>query len=208
LENNINDWSSFFNGWSIIKTIKIQYDFLNEIINFTNKDSFLLELGSGSGLSSLSLFFSDRKNILVSDIDEKVLININKSIPFLNTKNIDMFNIQISKKIDCIFHQGLMEHFSDEDIIRSLTEQSKFAKLIIFDIPNNRRFTKVQEFGNERFLSVRKWSKLIRKSNLRIIKISGRRLPKFLNFLQNNYFIKKFFGTSSIFVCKSLNEQY
>ena len=200
-------WVSFFKDWALIKTVTLQQQYLNEILNNTTKNDQLLELGAGSGFSSLALLFSGRENIVVSDFDPQVLENIRVTMP-LNAELIDMFNITKSNKsVDCIYHQGLMEHFSDEEIVKSLTEQSRVAKLVIFDVPNNKRWKKIQEYGNERFLSVCKWVKLIKQSGLKITKVTGRRFPKVFNylpyFLQNNELIKRMFGTSSIFVCRS-----
>lgn len=202
---NYKTWNDFFNSWSLIKTIKIQEFFLEKILKNTKKDSLILELGTGSGHTSIALSFSHRK-VIASDINDFLLTNIpaNKN---LCKKNIDMFNICKNEtiKVECIFHQGLMEHFSDEEIILSLSEQSKVAEIIIFDVPNNKRFNKTQEFGNERFLSVKKWKQLIEKSGLKVKEVSGRRFNKIFDFLpsglQKFELIRKIFGTSSIFVC-------
>jgi hypothetical protein len=88
-----------------------------------------------------------------------------------------------------------------------IKEQARVSMLIIFDIPNNKRLSKIQEFGNERYLSVNKWKKLIKESNLQIIEISGRRFNKvfkFFSWLTDKEIIRRVFGTSSIFVCRSI----
>lgn len=203
---NDKSWNDFFESWSLIKTIKIQEIFLEKILKHTKKDNIVLELGTGSGHTSIALSFSHR-NVISTDVNNVLLrkIPVNKN---LCKKNIDMFNICKNEQIDvdCIFHQGLMEHFSDEEIVLSLTEQAKVSKIIVFDVPNDKRFNKTQEFGNERFLSVKKWKELIEKSGLKIVEISGRRFNgifKFLpSILQNVEFIRRTFGTSSIFVCE------
>jgi len=199
-------WNDFFDSWLLIRTIKIQELFLEKILKYTEKDDLLLELGTGSGHTSIALSFSNR-NVISSDINEVLLSNIpdNKR---LCKKNIDMFDICKNEKIkvDCIFHQGLMEHFSDEEIILSLKEQAKVSKFIIFDVPNDKRLKKTQEFGNERFLSVKKWKSLIADSGLQIVEVSGRRFSAMFRFLpqifQQSELIRRIFGTSSIFVCK------
>jgi len=192
------DWEPFFKGWTLTKTVEIQRHYLNEILNHTSPDDQLLEIGAGSGFSSLALFYSGRKNVVVSDNNPIRLERMRTDFPCLKVEQIDMFHInREDKSVDCIFHQGLMEHFTDEEIIASLREQGRVAKQVIFDVPNNKRWKKVQEFGDERFLPVGKWVRLIEKSGLQVSKITGRRLP----FLQNNELIKRTFGTASIFVC-------
>jgi ubiquinone/menaquinone biosynthesis C-methylase UbiE len=204
----MKQWVSFFKDWSLTKTVVLQQHYLNEILANTSQNDKLLEIGAGSGFSSLALSFSDRKNIVVSDFDPQILENIKIAMPLI-TELIDMFNISKQDgSIDCIYHQGLMEHFSDNEIVNSLTEQARVAKLIIFDVPNNRRWKKIQEYGNERFLSVKKWIELINKADLQTVKVTGRRFPKIFNYLphffQNNELIKRTFGTSSIFICKKV----
>ena len=96
-------WDSFFETWTLIRTIKIQEFFLEKILEYTDENSILLELGTGSGHTSIALSFSNRK-VISSDINEILLnkIPINKN---LCKKNIDMFNICASENIDinCIF---------------------------------------------------------------------------------------------------------
>ncbi len=124
--------------------------------------------------------------------------------PCLTTRKIDMFSIDFpDDSVDCIFHQGLLEHFSDDEIIASLKEQGRVSELVIFDVPNDRRLKKIQEFGNERFISVSKWLELIERAGLKAFSVTGRRLPKPLEFLNGSEFARKIFGTSSIFVCES-----
>jgi len=205
----MKEWVSFFQGWTLTKTVMIQHSYLNEILANTSQNDCLLEIGAGSGFSSLALMFSGRKYVVVSDFNTQVLESIREIIPCLVTERIDMFNIaRLDDSVDCIYHQGLMEHFNDDEIVCSLTEQARVANLVIFDVPNDKRWKKIQEYGNERFLSVRKWVELIEQSNLRIVKITGRRLPKTFNylpsFLQDSEWVKRVFGTSSTFVCRSV----
>ena len=213
----MDNWHKFFDGWTVVKTVKIQERFIKMILKYTDKDSKMLELAAGSGFTSLILYHSNRENLLVTDINEELLKSIKNKFK-LRTKKIDIFNTEFKdKEYDCIFHQGLLEHFNDDLILQALKEQGRVSKYIIFDIPNGRRellsflpfdFLKAEkEFGNERFLFVRKWKKLIKESGLELIEYDGRRLNnifKHLPFdLENNDFINKFFGTSSIFVCRS-----
>lgn len=205
-----NTWDDFFTQWSLIKTIKLQEIFLEKILKYTTSKDVLLELGTGSGHSSIALSFSNRK-IIASDINDELLRKIQENNN-LRKKNIDMFNICKREEIvvDCVFHQGLLEHFSDEEIILSLKEQAKVAKYIVFDIPNNKRFKKIKEFGNERFLSIKKWKKLIKEADLEIVEVSGRRFCVIFDFLpcviKKMEWFRRVFGTSSIFICRKKND--
>lgn len=200
-----NSWEKFFEGWTLAKTIKIQQNYIDLILKYTNKNSKLLEIASGSGFTSIILYHSDRKNLIVSDINENLLNMIKKEESGFCVKKVNSFNIE-EENVDCIFHQGFLEHFDDENIIKLLKEQGRVSDLIIFDVPNSHRWKKIKEYGNERFLSPNKWKKLISDANLEIIEESGRRLSFIFNYfpqiISNNKLIRKIFGTSSIFVCK------
>jgi len=205
------EWKSFFKNWSAINTVRIQYWFLKEIIKATNEDSSLLELGAGSGYTSLVVRFSNRPNVVASDIDSEVLKGVSDLVQnTLPVKKINMFDTGLPpRSVDCVFHQGVLEHFSDSEIVALLHEQGRIAKKIVFDVPNSRRFDKTQEHGDERFLSVRHWKRLIVEAGLSIEKVEGRRMPKIFGilpaFLGESRWLRKIFGTSSIFVCRRMS---
>lgn len=201
-------WKGFFDKFTVFRTVLIQEHYINEILKNTKKDDSLLEIASGSGYTSLALLYSGRNNVIASDIEDELLKDIKKKMPELMVKKVDAFNMPYSNgDIDCIFHQGFLEHFSDEDIVKLLKESARVATKVVFDIPNARRRNKTKEYGNERFMSHRKWKKLIAVSNLRLVKDTGRRMPGYFKylpkFMTENNWLRKHFGTSSIFVCFS-----
>jgi len=202
----IGKWKGFFDKFTVFRTVLIQEHYINEILKNTKKGDSLLEIASGSGYTSLVLLYSGRDNVTASDIEDELLEDIEEKMPELMVEKVDAFDMPYGDgSIDCIFHQGFLEHFSDEDIIKLLNESARVGKKVIFDIPNARRWDKTKEYGDERFMYHRRWKKLIGKSNLRIIKDTGRRMPKSFKYLpkfmsENNWF-RKHFGTSSIFVC-------
>ena len=70
-----NKWEKFFKTWTLINTINIQQIFLEKILKYTNENNILMELGAGSGYTSLALSLSNR-NIIASDINKVLLDNI------------------------------------------------------------------------------------------------------------------------------------
>lgn len=202
------EWKDFFKGWSVTNTVKIQYWFIKEILKVTDENSRLLELGAGSGYTSVAVRFSNRRGVITSDLDSDVLQGIRSLGSGIDVRSIDMFDIGLPDgSLDCIFHQGVLEHFSDEQIVDTLREQGRVAKWVMFDIPNGRRFNRTREHGDERFMFVRHWKKLIKRAGLKIERVEGRRiqfpfrwLPAFMT--EARWF-RKLFGTSSIFVCRS-----
>lgn len=74
-----------------------------------------------------------------------------------------------TKQFDVAFSNGVLERFSDENIIRILKEEIKIANTVIFGVPS--RYFNDDEFmhGDERHLTEEKWEKLIQKANANII---------------------------------------
>lgn len=202
------EWRNFFRGWSVTNTVKLQYWFIKEILKVTNEQSWLLELGAGSGYTAIAVRFSNRKRVIASDIDPDVIQGIKDLGSVIDVRSVDMFNTRLPDgSLGCIFHQGVLEHFSDEQIVDTLREQARVAKWIVFDVPNGRRFNRTREHGDERFLMVRKWKKLIKSAGLKLERVEGRRMQfpfKWLPaFMSESRWCRKLFGTSSIFVCRS-----
>jgi hypothetical protein len=56
------------------------------------------------------------------------------------------------REFDLAYHQGVLEHFPDEQIVQALREQAHVAEWVIFDVPNHR--CSDRPFGDERLLSV------------------------------------------------------
>ena len=115
-----------------------------------------------------------------------------------------------NRYFDTVCHSGVMEHFSDNDIIKILSEQKNISKRVVFTIPNNRNKLTAQHFGNERFLSNKKWVKLIREAGFSNARVFGSYdLPKYLYFVLPGVFFHrkasfwwKYFSRHSVFVCE------
>lgn len=203
------DWKDFFNGFSLFRTSLIQENYINTIKKFTPKDGKILEIASGSGLSSV-LMADLGYEVTCTDIDDDLLKTIREkfhSIKNLKIENCNMFEAdkQYSKEFNSIIHQGVLEHFEDEEIIEILNRQKNIADFIIFDVPNDKRVEKIQEYGNERFLSIEHWTNLIKAAGCSLIYIEGRRFEDFIektkHSLTHEERIK--YGTSNTFVIKS-----
>jgi ubiquinone/menaquinone biosynthesis C-methylase UbiE len=132
---------------------------------------------------------------------------INNNLSNLNFENQDSNKINHKdNSFDILYHQGFLEHFEDSEIKLFLKEQSRVSKYIVFDVPISRRNDKIQEFGNERFLSLKQWKKIIKDCNLNIYKITGRRFNNFWKkfvpkIIHDSDFFGKYFGESIIIVC-------
>lgn len=139
-------------------------------------DGNLIEAGCGTGIIS-SYMASKGFNVIGVDIDNQI-INLAEDLAkeYFNGeskvlfKNKNIFNLDYPKeKFDICFSNGVLEHFPDEEIIDTLSQQLKIAKYVIVGIPTQFFDKKEALYGNERFLPLDYWRYLITKSGGRII---------------------------------------
>lgn len=203
------DWKDFFNGFSLFRTSIIQENYIETIRKFTPKKGKILEIACGSGLSSV-LMADLGYHVTATDIDQDLLDGMRSkfgSIQNLKIEKCDMLKADeiYSKEFNSIIHQGVLEHFEDDEIIEILKRQKNIADLIIFDVPNDKRKEKIQEYGNERFLSIEHWRSLIEKAGCTLIYIEGRRFEGAVEKSRQSLTHKERieYGTSNTFVIKS-----
>ena len=152
---------------------KSKHVFIDLVEKYCNKDksSKVLEAGCGSG--AFSTFLAGLGySVIGIDIDPKILklaeemsltcnkankpSFIMKSILSLDDFRVDEFNV--------IFSNGVLEHFLNREIIKTLSEQMRISKYVIFGIPTKYFDVSELEYGNERLLEFSYWRDLIKKS--------------------------------------------
>lgn len=203
-------WREYFenNDYNIFnQTIRLKKP-IEVIVKYARKNGRILEVGCGSGFSSI-LLSKLGYDVTATDLDHDVLKyvlerkrDMNSSVKILR---MDTLNICFKdKKFDVVFHQGLLEHFDDGSIEAALKEQERVAELVIFDVPNSRYKLGPGNKGDERLLSINYWEKLIRKAGLNIVGIYGRGLTRKAYFLPYGLvrLFEYLFTTSTIFVCR------
>lgn len=212
---SFDNWIDFFKtiSFTYFRTSLIQERYISKIMEHAKRyqNARLLEIATGSGYTSAVVadLLRNSAQVVASDIDETIIGKLSEkfSAPNLAMKVIDSFKIDLpSNSYDVIFHQGFLEHFEDDDIVKLLKEQARVADTIVFDVPNDRRWRKVQEFGNERFLSHQRWKALAVRAGVVVIDDTARRLSnpwkKFVPmFIYGSEWFNKYFGESSIIVC-------
>jgi 2-polyprenyl-3-methyl-5-hydroxy-6-metoxy-1,4-benzoquinol methylase len=156
-ENTIEDF---------IGNIANHSTFLREILDENPKR--VLEIGSGSG--TLSIFLS-HFNLKVTSIDnnEKVIKLAKKHNELFSGKvkfvKQNAFKMTFKNDFfDLVYHQGFLEHFFNEEIIRLLKEQLRVAPLIVFSVPN--KWYGHRDVGDERLLSKKEWEKVLSEFNI------------------------------------------
>lgn len=139
------------------------------IKRFSKKHKTILEAGCGSGITSIYLNSLGYK---VTGIDaDRDMIKLAKSIAKKKKRSVrfQRDNIKTLHRtkdhFDVIFSNGVMEHFSDAEIVAIVNRHAIAADYVVVSIPSD-YFTKKQRvFGNERFLSVGRWRKILSKTN-------------------------------------------
>lgn len=161
----MSHWSKYYQAEITpdlyIRNIYGQREFLNSIIDSGAKKA--LEVGAGTG--TMSVFLSNMGiEITTIDNDPKILEIAKQVKAKFGGRNYfqeaDAFNLPFTdNSFDLIFHQGLLEHFSDEDIHKLLQEHLRVAKMVIFSVPNN--YYPRKDIGDERLLGKIKWEKIL-----------------------------------------------
>lgn len=130
------------------------------------KNKKILEAGSGTGIISTymasigydvtELDINDKILKLAKDISENY---IKKGRPKFIKKDLFKMNFK-NNEFDVIFSNGVLEHFSDEEIKKILSLELEQAKYVIVGIPT--RFFKPEEamHGDERYLKIKYWRNL------------------------------------------------
>lgn len=178
----------------------------------------LLEVGFGSGTTAVLL--SDLGyQVTAIDINTELVDRMRQNYADwvrsgrLNVQKGDAFALPyLDKQFDLAYHQGVLEHFLDDQILLALREQARVARWVIFDVPNKR--LGVQHFGDERLLPLDHWRGLIRQAGLTLVSEYGRDVHRWLYFLPFGLFshpillrqpwFSRMIGVNSIFVCRSL----
>ncbi len=200
------DWIDIYSslldddGQKVASKIKAKQKYIKLIKSYAG-DGKLLEAGCGTAV--VSSYLAQYQNVSAIDLDEK-MVDLAKKISkkFFNGKNkIKQGSIlELPYKdntFEVSFSNGVLEHFSDEDIIKVINEQLRVAKYMIFGIPSCYYDPEEAAYGNERFLPKKHW--------LKLIEMSGAKLLKVVNFSDEGLFnrikkVKKWFRPSPFFI--------
>lgn len=143
-------WDNLWDNYSKVDIISLMNEqsgitLRSEFISLLNKffvlkNSKILEVGCGSGQTLVELSFRQAKcmGIDISDKSVKLASEISKKF---NTNNCnfqvgDGFNLSFKKKsFDLVYNLGVIEHFSDSDIIKMLKEMGRVGKYVVLGVP-------------------------------------------------------------------------
>lgn len=186
MSNNKNIWNSLYkekineefkNFDEYFKTkMKLKQPFLRQVIKYA-KDKPILECGCGTGKATVYLaskgiksYGMDLEEAMVKQTKE-LSKKVCKDNP-VKTVQGDIRNIPFKDKFFSVTHSsGVLEHYSDEEIIELINEQLRVSDICVFSVPT--KYFDKKMLGNERFMTRKEWISIINKSNARIIKKFG-----------------------------------
>ncbi len=213
----LTTWEDFVAGETLFTNAIRLNNFIRVIEKYVPVGAKILETGFGSGktavmMADMGYYVTaiDVIEVLVERVQSRYAALFDDER--LVIRQADMLHLPWnSVTFELAYHQGVLEHFSDDDIVQALTEQARVAPMVIFDIPNHRYGER--PFGDERLLRPSHWRRLIRSAGLQVMAEYGRGfktwhyiLPYAIFSKKGLYkwpFISRLLGRSSIFVCKS-----
>jgi SAM-dependent methyltransferase len=196
-------WARFLSDSTLFDSA-IRLEPLIRLVNqYASPPGRLLETGFGSGHVAVFLAEMGYRMVAIDIDDELVGRAVERYSYWLDNYSLtfergDLFKLPWPEKaFDLVYHQGVLEHFSDEEIVAALREQGRVASWIIFDVPNSRYGH--HPFGNERLLPLTHWRRLIEAAGLRIKEIRGRMFPLWTRLLPACFLSRRRIGPPDFF---------
>ena len=154
--------------------IKFKKPFIELILKYL-KNKKVIEAGSGTGIISTYLAGMGF-DVTAIDIDDQMLGLAKRISDKFNNENMpkfennDIFILNYDEnEFDVSFSNGVLEHFSDDEIVSTLSKQMNIAKIVIFGIPTKYFNQEEAMYGNERYMDFDKWRSLVKQAHGRVI---------------------------------------
>lgn len=161
------DWNAFpveaISWATFLKRNLIHWELLREA--FRRAHGGILEVGVGSGAQA-ALISRMHSPTVTLDNNQRILRlageNLRRFGRDVQCVAADAFRLPFRDQVFGVaISQGLMEHFSDEQIAALLREQLRTCRSVIFSVPSE-NYPR-QDMGNERLLAPDEWSTIIRR---------------------------------------------
>jgi glycosyltransferase involved in cell wall biosynthesis len=151
--------------------------YLETVRSCCSPGASVLETGVGFGYGAIWLSF---RGALATGIDysQEIVDRANRINQCLNGSAFfyfgDMFRLKeyVRSEYDVIFHQGVLEHFSDDEIRDILSQQIEIGRQVVFSVPSV-YYPFEKEFGNERNLSLEEWEAILKDFSIEKLSYYG-----------------------------------
>lgn len=117
-------------------------EWLEPLLKSTSPGETCLELGSGTGVLSAALAMHGRKVILLDfskeslDFSRRLFERLSLDATYIHSDMLKEFPLD-DNSCDCVWSSGVLEHFSDDEIIHIISESARVSrKLVISLVPN------------------------------------------------------------------------
>ncbi len=174
--NNRESWEQYYDqhdksiSVERIESVKqIHRVFLDVLLQ--QGKSIATEVGIGTGtmgftLSCLAKEQAITLNVYELDYSIKFLkaakdFNGSSSINYVQADTFTLPFSAVHRNNHMIFHQGLLEHFSNEEIQQMLIEQLRVADTVIATVPSYEYVFQAGLRGDERLMSLEQWTDII-----------------------------------------------
>ena len=158
----------------IMKNLKKKKVYLDAIKKYS-KNKKIIECGCGTG--KISTYFQNNGYFVTAvDIDNNILKLAKKVVENSSFTEFPKFEVMSildlkykDKSFDVAFSNGVLEHFSDNDIIKILKEEIRIANVVVFGVPS--KYFNDNEFmhGDERYLTKEEWRSLMSRAKGKIL---------------------------------------
>lgn len=154
--------------------LKYKKKFIEKVIQYANGGK-VLEAGCGTGLMA---GFLQKGGLDVTALDlsnsvlkyAKKIAQESKIISPCKYEQGDILDLKYAKDMFVVsYSNGVLEHFSDEEIVSTLRQQMEISRYVIFGIPSTYFNMNEKMLGNERGLTLEEWRQLIFKAHGRIV---------------------------------------
>lgn len=146
--------------------------FIKRVRKIFPQKSKILEIGTGTGaIGALLTKYEYVVNVIDKDVQ---MIDIAKKVfsIFGSPDKVQLMNAEDIVKVfglksfDLVFSHGMLEHYSDSDILAHIRNQLKISSTIVFIVPTEpmNGFYRSRGFGDERYLPTKYWKNLLKKA--------------------------------------------